>query len=505
MTTDSILLIHPPVVKPSEPPPGIAKLVGALEHHNAPYMVLDANLEGLHYLCGQPIQAEDTWTRRAATHVEKNLTQLTTPDTFHHPARYRQAVINVNRVLSRSTLQKDVQISLSNFSSNRLSPVKSDDLIRAFETPSENPFFSYFDERLKPLLTREQPSLIGISINFLSQALCAFAMIGVIRQLLPKANITAGGGLITSWLRQDRWQNRFTGIIDHLVPGPGEKALLSMVGVEIKEDPALPVYLKQKAAPYLSPGFILPYSASRGCYWRKCTFCPENSEKTTYRPTPPATVTSQLTSLSKKYKPTLIHLTDNALSPALLKAMMEEPPGPSWYGFARLTHHFADKDYENEKPVIGMSISRNSFVLNYSLEFSKSAQSAVDTNDDWTDFEDRQIEMLGEVFDIIGSDNGTNELELMRGALKPTLEEGETATYTIDGKEYEVTALIIDDTNSKVKFKVNGEVTDSLQKGDVYQLTDGTNIGAREILPNEAGDVTQDMVEFYLGAKKRAF
>jgi radical SAM family protein len=345
MTTDSILLIHPPVVKPSEPPPGIAKLAGALQQHNVKCTVLDANLEGLHYLCGQPIQAEDTWTRRAATHVEKNLTQLTTPDTFHHPDRYRQAVINVNRVLSRSTLQKDVQISLSNFSSNRLSPVKSDDLIRAFETPSENPFFSYFDERLKPLLTREQPSLFGISINFLSQALCAFAMIGVIRQLLPKANITAGGGLITSWLRQDRWQNRFTGIIDHLVPGPGEKALLSMVGVEIKEDPALPVYQKQKAAPYLSPGFILPYSASRGCYWRKCAFCPENSEKTTYRPTPPATVTAQLKSLSVTYAPTLIHLTDNALSPALLQALMEKPPGPPWYGFARLTHHFTDKDY----------------------------------------------------------------------------------------------------------------------------------------------------------------
>ena len=164
--------------------------------------------------------------------------------------------------------------------------------------------------------------------------------------------------------------------------------------------------------------------------------------------------------------------------------------------------HFADKDYEDDKPVVGIKFARNDGILTYVLEFSKNAKSTTNAADDLEEFEDRQIEMLGEVFDIIGSDNSSAELELMRGALKPTLEEGETQTYIINGKEYEVTALIIDDTNSKVKFKINGEVTDSMVKGDVYQLADGVNVGAREILPNEAGDVTQDMVEFYLGAKK---
>jgi len=164
--------------------------------------------------------------------------------------------------------------------------------------------------------------------------------------------------------------------------------------------------------------------------------------------------------------------------------------------------HFADKDYEDDKPVVGVKFARNADILNYTLDFSKDALSTVDTDDDISEFEDRQIEILGEVFDIIASDNSSKELEIMRGALKPTLEEGETQTYLIDGKEYETTALIIDDTNSKVKMKINGEVTDSLAKGDIYQLSDGVNVGIREILPNEAGDVTQDMVEFYIGAKK---
>ncbi len=166
--------------------------------------------------------------------------------------------------------------------------------------------------------------------------------------------------------------------------------------------------------------------------------------------------------------------------------------------------YFADKNYEDEKPVVGFSIDRKAEVFTYALEFSKNARSSVISNK-LVEFEDRQIEMLGEVFDITSFDAGSGTdatLELIRGALKLTLEEGETGTYTIDGKEYEVTALIIDDRNSRVKFKINGEVTYSMIKGDVYQLSDGVSIGAREILPNEAGDVTGDMVEFYLGAKK---
>jgi len=164
---------------------------------------------------------------------------------------------------------------------------------------------------------------------------------------------------------------------------------------------------------------------------------------------------------------------------------------------------FADKDYEDEKPVVGIKIPRNQVVMNYSLTFTKTAKSTL-TSDAMVDFEDRQIEILGETFDIIGSDGSDIRLDLMRGALKPTLEEGETATYTIDGKEYEVTALIITDSSTApaVKFKVNGEVTDSMVTGNIYELADGVLMGVREILPNEAGDVTQDMVEFYLGAKK---
>ena len=42
-----MILVNPPVVKPCEPPAGIAKLCGALNQHGIKYSVWDANLEGL--------------------------------------------------------------------------------------------------------------------------------------------------------------------------------------------------------------------------------------------------------------------------------------------------------------------------------------------------------------------------------------------------------------------------------------------------------------------------
>jgi radical SAM superfamily enzyme YgiQ (UPF0313 family) len=44
-------------------------------------------------------------------------------------------------------------------------------------------------------------------------------------------------------------------------------------------------------------------------------------------------------------KPVLLHVLDNAMSPQLLRALSENPPGVPWYGFARVTPHLADADF----------------------------------------------------------------------------------------------------------------------------------------------------------------
>ncbi len=349
-----MILIYPPLAKPCEPPAGIAKLSGALTHHGVKHRVLDANLEGLLSLLETPPVSSDTWTRRAFRHLSEHLALLKSWEAYHDDGRYRRAVKDLNRLIEMAALSNRVRLGLANYEHEELSPARSTDLLRAAENPEGNPFYPYFRKRLKELLEKEQPSLIGLSLNYLSQALSAFAMIGFLRREFPGVKLVLGGGLVTSWIRGPRWQNPFRGLVEHLVAGPGEAPLLSLLGLKESNEYGESwsgnhhYGLNYDLLPlrdYLAPGPILPYSSSSGCYWNRCSFCPERAEGNPYLPIPVKEVILDLLHLVDRQKPILIHLLDNAISPSLMKAISDDPPGVPWYGFARITRHLTDPDF----------------------------------------------------------------------------------------------------------------------------------------------------------------
>jgi hypothetical protein len=341
-----MILIHPPVAKPCEPPAGIAKLCGSLDDHRVRYKVLDANLEGLLSLLNTSLVSLDTWTSRAFRHLPKHLTALRAWDGYQDQSRYRRAIKDLNRLLEILGHSNHVRLGLANYEHEDLSPVKSKDLIRASENPEGNPFYPYFKKRIIELIESEQPSMVGFSMNYLSQALCTFAMIGFLRREYPEVKSVLGGGLVTSWMRRPHWTNPFQGMVDHLVVGPGEIPLLSLMGVgQAGKIPYKPNYDFLPLKDYFAPGPILPYSSASGCYWNKCSFCPERAEKNPYVPIPDEEVISDLHHLVEQQKPILIHLLDNAIRPSLLRAISEHPPGVPWYGFARITRHLTDPDF----------------------------------------------------------------------------------------------------------------------------------------------------------------
>ena len=388
-----MILIYPPVAKPSEPPAGIAKLCGALNYHGIKYRVLDANLEGLLSLLEAPPVSLDTWTCRASRHLSRHLASLNgwnaypgsrkfpgssredecahrlaglsrrkrgmslhrdvdqelrpLPVGLHQDdGRYRRAIKDLNRLLDMAARSSRVRLGLANYEHEELSPARSTDLVRAAENPEDNPFYPYFKKRLTELLKKEQPSLIGFSLNYLSQALCTFAMIGFLKREWTGIKLVLGGGLVTSWMRRPHWQNPFKGLVDHLVAGPGEAPLLSLMGVTQSTDILYkPNYNSLPIRDYFAPGPILPYSSSSGCYWNRCSFCPERAEGNPYIVIPTEEVILDLLHLVDKQKPVLIHLLDNAISPSLMKAISEHPPGVPWYGFARITRHLTDLNF----------------------------------------------------------------------------------------------------------------------------------------------------------------
>ncbi len=341
----NMLLIHPPVTRPCEPPAGIAKLCGALRHHAINCSALDANLEGLFSILKTPPVAMDTWTKRASHHAPGHLALLKNWDGYKNAARYRRAIKDLNRILEMAVRPKHARLGLANYEHEMLSPVRSADLIRSAEHPEDNPFYPYFKKRLTDLLKNNQASMIGFSLNYLSQALSTFAMLGFLRQEWPEIKLALGGGLITSWMRRPDWKNPFTGVVDHLVAGPGEETLLSFFDVRHKDLFFRPDFDCLPTQNYFAPGLILPYSASTGCYWSRCSFCPEKAEGNSYIPIPTEEVIQDLLHLVDQQKPVLIHLLDNALNPSVMKAICEHPLGVPWYGFARITRHLTDPDF----------------------------------------------------------------------------------------------------------------------------------------------------------------
>ena len=135
------------------------------------------------------------------------------------------------------------------------------------------------------------------------------------------------------------------GLVDDMVAGPGEEYLRTLFGVQNIGKHVRPRYDLFPMNDYLSPGSILPYSASSGCYWKKCLFCPEKAEQNPYLPLSVDCVHDDLDSLIEMHKPALVHFLDNALSPSLLKILIARPLKAPWYGFVRITDHFRDPDF----------------------------------------------------------------------------------------------------------------------------------------------------------------
>lgn len=319
-------------------------MAGILKGHNLPCTLLDANIEGLLFLLQMPVSAKDKWSVRASRNINKNLSSLRTEELYRSSDRYARAVFDINRVLEKLEAP-GVSVSLANYQEEKLSPLNSQDCIRAAENHKTNIFYPYFSKRLPDLLEQVSPAFIGFSLNYLSQALTTFAMIGFLKKIAPKVPVVLGGGLVTSWMRNPSWKNPFATLVDHIVSGPGEMHVLKLFGKNPDPTHYPPDYAGLPFDKYLAPGFILPYAASSGCYWNKCSFCPEKAENNPYQALPVEHVRQDIEALSPRHSPALLHFLDNAVSPALMKSLIDHHLDLPWYGFARVNKDLLDSTF----------------------------------------------------------------------------------------------------------------------------------------------------------------
>ena len=342
-----MLLIYPPAARSTEPPLGIARLAGFLAQNGMPARCLDLCREGLDYLLGLEIDASDTWTLGALRRRGRNRALLRDSAAYANLDRYRRAVLDLNRVLKAASEPFGVEAGLADYRDSRRSPLRRTDLLDAAAAYERNVFFPHFGARITEALAAFPTRTIGISVNYLSQALCAFAIVGFLKTVRPDLSVVLGGSLITSWVAQGSLSadERFAGLVNAIQPGRGEVGILALLGAPRRTPTAAPDFDDLVPLGYLAPTRILPYNFSTGCPWKRCSFCPEKAEGRRYVAGRVTTAVQEIGALVARHAPGLLHFTDTEIAPRYLRALAASPPGVPWYGFARFSPLLTDPDF----------------------------------------------------------------------------------------------------------------------------------------------------------------
>jgi hypothetical protein len=365
MAGPDLLLIHPPATRAAEPPLGTAVLLSHLRRKGVTAEAIDANLEAHLYLLAADRLAAAAGPapaavlQRAMKSVPEALSFLRSPDAGRSFSRYVAAARRLNTALSahrgtggreRWTLGDYVHAGLSEFSPR--------DLSLAASGRTGTVFSGYFRDALLPRVVRMRPRGVAISVNYRHQVLPAFELAGFLRRHLPGVPVYGGGGMFTSWRPSLRGMECSFLPFDRVGFGPGEHALATATGgaptgggVFFGDGEAvefLPDFGFAPLREYLSPEPVLPVTSTRGCYWRRCRFCPEAVAPThPYRTTAPGAFPTLLRELSDRYGVRRFHLTDNAIPVAVLRSMADAGSalrGLSWHGFARFERELLEAD-----------------------------------------------------------------------------------------------------------------------------------------------------------------
>ncbi|MCR4288913.1 MAG: B12-binding domain-containing radical SAM protein [Candidatus Scalindua sp.] len=193
------------------------------------------------------------------------------------------------------------EISIAD-NSMRYSVYSSEDVLKAVNNKHENPYHDLFNEHIIDSMMLEDPDLVGISVTATSQIMPAFTLARKLKEEKRDLHITMGGSVFTKLIDNLQQNHLLFDLVDSFIVFEGEHALLGLIEqLEGKKDfskvPNLvykegsrirvnqPFHIEDiNSLPtpdydgfpldlYLSPKRVLPLQGSRGCYWRKCTFC----------------------------------------------------------------------------------------------------------------------------------------------------------------------------------------------------------------------------------------
>jgi radical SAM superfamily enzyme YgiQ (UPF0313 family) len=226
----------------------------------------------------------------------------------------------------------------------------SSEVMDAVQDEQVNVYRDVFEHLVKPAIDAERPDVIGISIVLQQQLFSSMTFCALIKQHFPNIHVTIGGNTVTR-LRDVLPRSSLFAYFDSAVIYEGETAFLQLVeavvagrslegvsntlyrdasGVhtssltyaENMEELPPPDFDGLPLDRYFLPDKILPYLATRGCYWGRCEFCDHGEGYTAgYRTKKIQQVLDEIQQLRDKYRVRHFHFTDESYPPALFRKL----------------------------------------------------------------------------------------------------------------------------------------------------------------------------------------
>jgi anaerobic magnesium-protoporphyrin IX monomethyl ester cyclase len=258
-------------------------------------------------------------------------------------------------------------------------PGVSKEVFACLEDEQVNVYRDVCRQLVLPAVAREAPDVIGVSIGTQMQMLAGLTFCRMIKEAFPQIHVTVGGNIITRLQEELPSHERFfTTVFDSAIMYEGEHALLWLLEALAGERPMdrvpnliyrdgrgihvnkevhtektselpLPDFEGFPLDSYFVPVRILPYLATRGCYWGRCTFCDHGQGYfDQYRGLPAHDVVRQVKALKDKYHAEHFLFADESYPPALfkkvVKLLVEQNVGIKWTTLIRFEDSLQDPE-----------------------------------------------------------------------------------------------------------------------------------------------------------------
>lgn len=233
-------------------------------------------------------------------------------------------------------------------------PGVSREVFACLEDEQVNIYRDVCQQLVLPSISKEQPDVVGVSIGTQMQLMAGLTFCRMIKSIFPHIHVTVGGNVITRLQEEIPTRKEFfTRIFDSAILYEGEHALLWLLealagdrdwrtvpNLMYRDQEAIVVnkeiYTEKTTAlplpdfeglpldSYFVPVRILPYLATRGCYWGRCTFCDHGQGYfDQYRGKPASDVIREVKALKEKYHADHFLFADESYPPALFKKVIQ--------------------------------------------------------------------------------------------------------------------------------------------------------------------------------------